>query len=43
MEYILSAKKNLITDQACPLLKNLNSITAETLSIEDNILFSDNL
>ena len=44
MEYILStAKKNLITDQTCPLPKNLNSITAETLSIEDNILFNENL
>ena len=45
MEYILSnAKKYLIiTDQTCPLAKNLNMVTTEALSIEDNILFSNNL
>ena len=44
MEYILStAKKYLITDQTCPSAKNLNSVTAEALSIEDNILFNNNL
>ena len=45
MEYILStsSKNPIITDQTCPLPKNLNSITAEALSIEDIILFNDNL
>ena len=43
MEYILStAKKYLImTDQTCPLAKNLNWVIAEALSIEDNILFNN--
>ena len=36
-------KKLITTDQKSPLEKNLNSITAEALNIEDNILFNDNL
>ena len=36
-------KKFIITDQTSPLEKNLDSITAETLNIEDNILFKGNL
>ena len=45
MEYIpRPAKKKLtITDQTSPLEKSLNSVTAEALNIEDNILFNDNL
>ena len=45
MEYILSTAKKylIITDQTCPVAKNLNSVTAEVLSIEDNILFKNNL
>ena len=45
MEYVpRTAKKKFITkDQTIPLEKNLNSITAEALNIEDNILFNDNL
>ena len=45
MEYIprTAKKKLIIRDQASPLEKNLNSITAEALNIEDNILFNDNL
>ena len=45
MEYIpRTAKKKLtITDQTSPLEKNLNSIIAEALNIEDNILLNDNL
>ena len=45
MEYIprTAKKKLIITDQTSPLEKNLNSITTETLNIEDNILFNDNL
>ena len=43
MEYIpRNAKKKLITtDQTSPFEKNFNPITA--LSIEENILFNDNL
>ena len=36
-------KKLITTDQKSPLAKNLNSITAEALNIEDNILFNDSL
>ena len=36
-------KKLITTDQKYPLEKNLNSITAEALNIEDNILFNDSL
>ena len=45
MEYILSTAKKylIITDQTCPVAKNLNSVTAEALSIENNILFNNNL
>ena len=45
MEYILSTSNEnpIITDQTCPLPKNLNSRTAEALSIEDIILFKYNL
>ena len=45
MEYIPRTpnKKLIITDQLSPLEKNLNSITAEALNIEDNILLNDNL
>ena len=45
MEYIRrnAKKKLIITDQISPLEKNRNSITAEALNIEDNILFNDNL
>ena len=41
MEYIprIAKKKLIITDQTSPLDKNLNSITAEVLNIEDNIFF----
>ena len=35
-------RKLIITDQASPLEKNLNSITAESSDIEDNILFNGN-
>ena len=44
MKYIARnpKKKLIITDQTSPLEKNLNSITAEVLNIEDNILFNDN-
>ena len=44
MEYIpRTAKKKLsITDQTSTLEKNLNSIAAEALNIEDNIFFSNN-
>ena len=44
MEYSprTATKKLIITDQASPLEKNLNSIIAETLNIEDTILFNDN-
>ena len=43
MEYIprTAKKKLVITDQTSPLEKKLNSITAEALNIEDNILFND--
>ena len=45
MEYIPRTpnEKLIITDQLSPLEKNLNSITAEALNIEDNILLNDNL
>ena len=45
MEYILSTAKKylIITDQTCPVAKNLNSVTAEALSIENNISFNNNL
>ena len=45
MEYILSTAKKylIITDQTCPVAKNLNSVIAEALSIENNILFNNNL
>ena len=45
MEYIPRTpnKKLIITDQLSPLEKNLNSITAEALNIEDNILLNNNL
>ena len=45
MEYIprTAKKKLIITDQTSPLDKNLNSITAEALNIEDNIFFNNNL
>ena len=45
MEYIRrnAKKKLIITDQISPLEKNRNSITAEALNSEDNILFNDNL
>ena len=45
MEYIprTAMKKLIITDQTFPLEKNLNSITAEALNIEDNILFNNSL
>ena len=45
MEYILSTAKKylIITDQTCPVAKNLNSVTAEALSIENNILFNNSL
>ena len=45
MEHIsrTAEKKLILTDQASPLEKNLNSIKAKTLNIEDNILFNDNL
>ena len=45
MEYIPRAakKKFFITDQTSPLEKNLISITAEVLNIENNILLNDNL
>ena len=45
MEYVpRNAKKKLIiTDQTLPLEKKVNSITAEALYIEDNLLFNDNL
>ena len=36
-------EKLITTDQKSPLEKNLNSITAEALNIEDNILFNDSL
>ena len=44
MEYIprTAKKKLIITDQTSPLEKKLNSIIAEALNIEDNILFHDN-
>ena len=45
MEYFprTAKKKLIITNQTSPLDKNLNSITAEALNIEDNIFFNDNL
>ena len=45
MEHVpRTVKKKLITkDQTSPLDKNLNSITAEALNMEDNILFNNNL
>ena len=45
MEYIprTAKEKLIITDQTSPLEKNLNSITAEALNMEDDILFNDNL
>ena len=45
MEYIPRTpnKKLIVTDQLSPLEKNLNSITAKALNIEDNILLNDNL
>ena len=45
MEYIPSTakKKLIITEQTSPLEKNLNSIIAEALSIEDKILFNDEI
>ena len=45
MEYIprTAKKKLIITDQTSSLEKNLNSMTAKALNIEDSILFNDNL
>ena len=45
MEYIprTAKKKLIITNQTSPLDKNLNSITAEALNIEDNTFFNNNL
>ena len=45
MEYVprTAKKKLIIIDQTSPLEKNLNSITAEALNIEDNILFNNSL
>ena len=46
MEYIprTAKKKLIITGQTSPLeKKNLISITAEALNIEDNIFFNDSL
>ena len=45
MEYIprTAKKKFIITDQTSPLDKNLNSITAKALDIEDNIFFNNDL
>ena len=45
MEYIprTTKKKLVIADQLSPLENNFNSITAETVNIEYNNLFNDNL
>ena len=45
MEYIprTAKKKPIITDQASPLEKSINSITSEASNIEDSISFNDNL
>ena len=45
MEYVprTAKKKLIITYQASPLEKNLNSIIAEALNIEDKILLNGNL
>ena len=45
MEYIprTAKKKLIITEQASPLEKNLHSIIAEALNVEDKVLLNDNL